>query len=165
MGEMLPKQHQPGMRKQKRRMAMTKAANTISSLERSAQQMHMKLQQVSDSCFAVMCEKNRVCDANSGLVNRGGGLAIDTQSDLAHARKMIELFGTVWKGMPKYVAITHEDGDHVWGNQFFKGAEIIAHRSVPERMKFVAEPEETRNCCTVLIVSSRAWCSRCSTPA
>ena len=34
------------------------------------------------------------------------------------------------------------DADHVWGNQLFEGAEIIAHRSVPERMKHVAEPEE-----------------------
>ena len=102
----------------------------------------MEMKQVSDSCYAVLCEKNRVCDANSGLVNRGGGLVVDTQSDLDHARRMIELFGTVWKGMPKYVAITHEDGDHVWGNQLFEGTEIIAHRSVPERMKQVANPEE-----------------------
>jgi glyoxylase-like metal-dependent hydrolase (beta-lactamase superfamily II) len=100
------------------------------------------MKQVSDSCYAVLCEKNRVCDANSGLVNRGGGLVVDTQSDLDHARRMIELFGTVWKGMPRYVAITHEDGDHVWGNQLFEGTEIIAHRSVPERMKQVANPEE-----------------------
>jgi cyclase len=44
--------------------------------------------------------------------------------------------------MPKRVINTHEDGDHVWGNQLFEGAEIIAHRSVPERMKHVANPEE-----------------------
>ncbi|MGB5133904.1 MAG: MBL fold metallo-hydrolase [Prochlorococcaceae cyanobacterium] len=30
------------------------------------------------------------------------------------------------------------------GNQLFKGAEIIAHRSVPERMKQVAEPHESQ---------------------
>jgi glyoxylase-like metal-dependent hydrolase (beta-lactamase superfamily II) len=69
---------------------------------------------------------------------------IDTQSDLAHARQMIELFSTVWPSMPKRIIITHEDGDHVWGNQLFKGAEIIAHRSVPEQMKLVADPEEMR---------------------
>lgn len=92
-----------------------------------------------------MCEKNRVCDANSGLINLGGGAVIDTQSDLAHARQMIEMFSTVWPAMPKYVIITHEDGDHVWGNQLFEGAEIIAHRSVPERMKHVANPEENRH--------------------
>jgi cyclase len=116
----------------------------ISNKDRSAEQLHMKLQQVSESCYAVLCQKNRVCDANSGFIDRGGGMVVDTQSDLAHAQRMIELFGTVRKGMPKYVAITHEDGDHVWGNQLFKGAEIIAHRSVPERMKIVAEPEETQ---------------------
>ena len=76
----------------------------------------MKLQQVSENCFAVLNEKNRVCDANSGLVNLGGGVVIDTQSDLPHGRKMIELFGKVWRGMPKRVINTHEDGDHVWGN-------------------------------------------------
>jgi cyclase len=104
----------------------------------------MEMKQVSDNCFAVLCEKNRVCDANSGLINLGGGVVIDTQSDLPHGRRMIELFGKVWRGMPKRVINTHEDGDHVWGNQLFEGAEIIAHKSVPERMKHVADPEETR---------------------
>jgi glyoxylase-like metal-dependent hydrolase (beta-lactamase superfamily II) len=106
--------------------------------------MKMKLQQVSDNCFAVLNEKNRVCDANSGLVNRGGGAVIDTQSDLYHARRMIELFGKIWPHMPRRVINTHEDGDHVWGNQLFEGAEIIAHRTVPERMKHVADPTETQ---------------------
>ena len=104
----------------------------------------MKLQQVSDNCFAVLNERNRVCDANSGLINLGGGVVIDTQSDLPHARRMIELFSKVWPRMPKRVVNTHEDGDHVWGNQLFKGAEIIAHRTVLERMPHVADPSETQ---------------------
>jgi cyclase len=32
----------------------------------------MEMKQVSDNCFAVLNEKNRVCDANSGLINRAG---------------------------------------------------------------------------------------------
>ena len=104
----------------------------------------MEMKQVSDNCFAVLIEKNRVCDANSGLINLAGGVVIDTQSDLAHARQMIEMFSKVWPAMPRRVINTHEDADHVWGNQLFEGAEIIAHRSVPERMKIVAEPEETQ---------------------
>jgi cyclase len=104
----------------------------------------MDMKQVSDNCFAVINEKNRVCDANSGLINLAGGVVIDTQSDLAHARRMIELFGSVWTGMPRRVINTHEDADHVWGNQLFQGAEIIAHRSVPDRMKKVAEPKESQ---------------------
>lgn len=104
----------------------------------------MKLQQVSDNCFAVLNEKNRVCDANSGLINLGGGMVVDTQSDLPHARRMIELFGKVWPGMPKRVVNTHEDGDHVWGNQLFEGSEIIAHRTVKELMPKAADPRETQ---------------------
>ncbi len=102
----------------------------------------MEMKQVSDNCFAVLIEKNRVCDANSGLINLGGGVVIDTQSDLPHASQMIEMFSRVWPAMPRRVINTHEDADHVWGNRLFEGAEIIAHRSVPERMKQVAEPEE-----------------------
>jgi cyclase len=102
----------------------------------------MKLQQVSANCFSVLNEKNRLCDANSGLINRGGGVVIDTQSDLPHAHQMIELFGKVWSGMPKRVINTHEDCDHVWGNQLFEGAEIIGHRTTPDRMKQVADPKE-----------------------
>jgi glyoxylase-like metal-dependent hydrolase (beta-lactamase superfamily II) len=102
------------------------------------------LQQCSENCFAAVNAKNRVCDANSGLINLGGGVVIDTQSDLAHGRRMIELFGKVWPGMPKRVINTHEDGDHVWGNQLFEGAEIIAHRTVRELMPKVADPRTTQ---------------------
>ena len=104
----------------------------------------MKMEQVSTNCYAVLNEKNLVCDANSGLINLGGGVVIDTQSDLPHGRQMIKLFGKVWPGMPKRVVNTHEDGDHVWGNQLFEGAEIIAHRTVKETMPHVADPKETQ---------------------
>ncbi len=104
----------------------------------------MKLQQVGAHCYAALNEKNRACDANSGLINLGGGVVIDTQADLPHARRMIELFGKVWPGMPKRVVNTHEDGDHVWGNQLFEGAEIIAHQTVRALMPKVADPTKIR---------------------
>jgi glyoxylase-like metal-dependent hydrolase (beta-lactamase superfamily II) len=102
------------------------------------------MQQVSDHCFAVLNETNLVCDANSGLVNLGDGVLIDTQSDLSHARQMIELFSTVWAGTPKYVVLTHEDIDHVAGNQLFPEAEIIAHRTMADRMREAADPTESQ---------------------
>ena len=58
---------------------------------------------------------------------------------------MIDLFSQVWSGMPRYVVLTHEDIDHVAGNQLFPGAEIIAHRSMPERMKIAADPAESQH--------------------
>ena len=102
----------------------------------------MKLEQVSNNCFAVLNEKNRVCDSNSGLINLGKGMVIDTQSDLSHARKMMGMLGKVWPAIPNRVVNTHEDADHIYGNQLFDEAEIIGHRSLPERIKQVAEPEE-----------------------
>jgi cyclase len=100
----------------------------------------MKMQRVSDPCFAVLNEANLVCEANSGLINLGDGVLIDTQSDLPHARQMIELFSPVWRARPRYVVLTHEDIDHVAGNQLLSNAEIIAHRTVPDRMKQAADP-------------------------
>lgn len=108
----------------------------------------MNLQQVSDSCFAVLNETGRLCDSNSGFIDRGGGVLVDTQSDLPHARRMAELFGTIWQAMPKRVINTNESGDHVWGNQVFAGAEIIAHRTVKELMPRVADPKETQQLIT-----------------
>jgi len=39
----------------------------------------MKMGQVSKSCFAMLYQKNRMCDVNSHLINPGGGVVIDTQ--------------------------------------------------------------------------------------
>ena len=48
----------------------------------------MKMQQVSNNCYAVLNEKNHACNANSGLSARAGGMVIDTQPDLAHVRHL-----------------------------------------------------------------------------
>jgi cyclase len=55
----------------------------------------MEMKQVSDHCFAFLNEKNRVSDTNSGLINLEGGVLIETQLDLSHARQIIELFSKV----------------------------------------------------------------------
>jgi glyoxylase-like metal-dependent hydrolase (beta-lactamase superfamily II) len=99
----------------------------------------VKLLQVSESCFAVVNGRGRVCDANAGFVNRGGGVVIDTQADLPQAWRMIELLGSVRPDLPRQVINTSEDGDHVSGNQCFAGSEIIGHRTVPGRKKDVAD--------------------------
>ncbi len=104
----------------------------------------MKLQKISESCFAILNEKNRLCDANSGFIHRGGGMLVDTQCDLSHARQMMSLIADVDSTPPRYVVNTHEDADHVWGNQLFPESEIIAHQSVPQRMRDVADPEPIR---------------------
>jgi len=102
----------------------------------------VKLQQVSASCFAVRDDGRGVGHANSGLVAHDGGMVIDTQSDLLRARRMVELFGSVLRGTPRQVINTSADGDHVSGNPLFAGAEIVAHRAVPDRMRQAADPAQ-----------------------
>jgi glyoxylase-like metal-dependent hydrolase (beta-lactamase superfamily II) len=81
----------------------------------------MELQQVSPSCYAILAGNNRLCDANSGFVRRAGGVVIDTQSDLGHARHLRDLVQQVFKDRPRRVINTHEDIDHVAGNAVFDG--------------------------------------------
>jgi glyoxylase-like metal-dependent hydrolase (beta-lactamase superfamily II) len=104
----------------------------------------MKLQQVGEHCYAAIGDQGGAFHSNSGLVAAGRGLVIDTQADLPHARQMMALFRKAWRGSPQLVVNTHEDGDHVWGNQLFDDAEIIAHRRVRERMPQVADPAAIR---------------------
>ncbi len=101
-----------------------------------------------------MCEEDLGCstndDCSAGEICNTGSRAcqprctVDTQADVPHAQRMIELFGGVWPGMPRRVVNTSEAGVHVSGNQLFAGAEIIAHRTVPDSMAHAADPSRYR---------------------
>ena len=79
--------------------------------------------------------------SNSGLVARGGGLVVDTFWDLSRTRTMLDLYAGVHPHSPKRVVNTHHNGDHCWGNQLVKGAEIIGHRLCAEAMTADAPPK------------------------
>ena len=57
----------------------------------------MIMEQVSANCYAVLNKRNLVCDANSGLINHCGSVGISRQSDLPHGRRVITLFGVIYK--------------------------------------------------------------------
>jgi cyclase len=44
----------------------------------------MKMEQVSNSCYAVLNEKNRVCDSNSGLPTQAGGAGHSCRNGAAY---------------------------------------------------------------------------------
>ncbi len=104
----------------------------------------MELERVSAHAWAAVSPRYRFCDANSGFVAAGPGLVVDTQSDLAHARALQAAIAAVFAQAPGYVVNTHEDLDHVFGNQVFEGAEIVGHRSLPERLAKAANPNRMR---------------------
>ncbi len=92
----------------------------------------MELQEIGRDVYACLQEDTGLGKSNSGLVNRGGGMVIDTFWDLPHTRELIRTYADVWSKPAERVVNTHRNGDHCWGNQLFDGAEIIAHRACGE---------------------------------
>jgi cyclase len=88
----------------------------------------MELRQITNDVYACLQVDRGLGTSNSGLINRGGGLVIDTFWDLPHTRQLIDAYARVWKAPARRVVNTHHNGDHCWGNQLFPGAEIIGHR-------------------------------------
>ena len=92
----------------------------------------MELVELGDETYACLQPDKGLGWSNSGLVNCGGGLVIDTFWDLPRTREMIGHYQRVWSSPAQRVANTHHNGDHCWGNQLFTGAEIIGHRLCAE---------------------------------
>jgi len=88
----------------------------------------MKLEEIAKDVYACLQKDEGLGTSNSGLVNRAGGLVVDTFWDLPHTREMMAQYARVWKAPARRVVNTHHNGDHCWGNQLFEGAEIIGHR-------------------------------------
>ena len=89
----------------------------------------MELAELAPDVYACLQEDRGLGCSNSGLVNRGGGLVIDTFWDLPHTREMIATYARVAGDVVRRVVNTHHNGDHCWGNQLFPDAEIIGHRA------------------------------------
>jgi glyoxylase-like metal-dependent hydrolase (beta-lactamase superfamily II) len=92
----------------------------------------MELREIATDVFTCLQEDRGLGTSNSGLINRAGGLVVDTFWDLPHTRQLIETYARVWKTPAHRVVNTHHNGDHCWGNQLFRGAEIIGHRRCAE---------------------------------
>ena len=94
----------------------------------------MELRCIEQNVYACLQEDRGLGCSNSGLINRGGGLVVDTFWDLPHTREMIRHYAEVWSEPARRVVNTHHNGDHCWGNQLFAHAEIIGHRECAEWM-------------------------------
>lgn len=64
----------------------------------------------------------------------GGALLVDTFFDLPHTRRLLDAIARDVGAPIRRVVNTHYNGDHCWGNQLVRDAEIIGHRSVPNDM-------------------------------
>ena len=92
----------------------------------------MELREIAKDVYACLTPDRGLGWSNSGLLNRAGGLVVDTFWDLPHTRALMDLYRRVTSEPVRRVVNTHHNGDHCWGNQLFRGAEIIGHRRCAE---------------------------------
>jgi len=100
----------------------------------------MELREIATDVFACLTPDRGLGWSNSGLINRAGGLVVDTFWDLAHTRMLIDTYRRVAADPVRRVVNTHHNGDHCWGNQLFGTAEIIGHRRCAEAFGKDAAP-------------------------
>jgi len=100
----------------------------------------MELRPLARDVYACLQDDRGLGYSNSGLVDRGGGLVVDTFWDLPHTRRLLATYAEVWARPAERVVNTHHNGDHCWGNQLFPGAEIIGHRLCRDRFEAAGTP-------------------------
>lgn len=73
--------------------------------------------------------------SNAGIVaGRDGATLVDTFFDLPHTRALLAAVHDATKTPVRRVVNTHHNGDHCWGNQLCRDAEIVGHRRCRELM-------------------------------
>jgi cyclase len=85
------------------------------------------LYDLGNRVYAWMVPNGSWGESNAGLiVGEGESLLVDTQWDLGYTREMLQAMEPVTLSAPiGRLVNTHADGDHIWGNQLVKDAEII----------------------------------------
>lgn len=94
------------------------------------------LHEVSDGCFAYLQPDGGWGWSNAGLVvGDGTSLLVDTLFDLKLTQRMLDSMATAVRAAPiSTVVNTHANGDHCYGNQLLKHAEIIASEATAHEM-------------------------------
>lgn len=88
-------------------------------------------------CYAYLQPQGTWGWSNAGLIVDGDeALLIDTLFDLKLTEEMLDAFrdATLAARNIKTLVITHGNGDHTFGNELVKGAEIVAAKSTAEEM-------------------------------
>jgi cyclase len=103
----------------------------------------MELVAVGPDLYACLQPDTGWGASNSGLIDRGGGLVVDTFWDLPLTRSLISCYAEVNPNPVARLVNTHNNGDHCWGNQLFaeQGTEIIGHRLCVEGFTREVAPE------------------------
>jgi cyclase len=94
----------------------------------------VELQELARGVYACLVPDRGWGWSNAGFVAAGGGLMVDTFMDVARTRRALSLYAERAGDAPARLVNTHHNVDHVWGNQLFRGCEILGHRRCAEAM-------------------------------
>ncbi|MEO5974074.1 MAG: MBL fold metallo-hydrolase, partial [Ilumatobacteraceae bacterium] len=94
------------------------------------------LHEIGDNCYAYLQPDGGWGYSNAGLiVGDGSSLLIDTLFDLKLTAAMLESMSHAVQTAPIGTVVnTHANGDHCYGNQLVRGAEIIASNATAHEM-------------------------------
>jgi glyoxylase-like metal-dependent hydrolase (beta-lactamase superfamily II) len=97
------------------------------------------LHELGDGCHAWLQPDGGWGWSNAGLVvGDGQSLLVDTLFDLKTTQRMLDAMAPLTGGAPIATVVnTHANGDHCYGNQLVRDAEIIATESAAEEMREV----------------------------
>jgi len=92
---------------------------------------------LGNDLYAFLSPNGSWHETNTGLIaGRGESLLVDTLVDLPHTQTMLDLMRPLTEKNPiHYVVNTHADGDHWWGNELVRQAEIISSEACYEEMR------------------------------
>jgi glyoxylase-like metal-dependent hydrolase (beta-lactamase superfamily II) len=98
------------------------------------------LHELGDRCYAYLQPDGSWGWSNAGLVlGDGASLLVDTLFDLKLTAAMLDAMAPVRATAPiSTVVNTHANGDHCYGNQLVKGAEIVASTATAGEMPEVS---------------------------
>ncbi|RJP17302.1 MAG: MBL fold metallo-hydrolase [Candidatus Abyssobacteria bacterium SURF_5] len=93
------------------------------------------LVRLSERAYGYLQKDDGLGWSNAGIITgKDGSLLIDTLFDLRLTQAMLAQVAERIKKPVRRLVNTHHNGDHCWGNQLVKDAEIIAHRGFREEM-------------------------------
>src|SRR5689334_2676932 len=94
------------------------------------------LHELGNQCYAYLQPDGSWGWSNAGLVvGDGASLLIDTLFDLKLTAAMLDAMAPVRAAAPiSTVVNTHANGDHCYGNELVKGAEIVASTATAHEM-------------------------------
>ena len=94
------------------------------------------LQEVSPGVYAYLQPDGSWGLSNAGLITDSGvSCLVDTLYDLELTQEMLQTISTVTQNSVfDYLVVTHANGDHCYGNQLVKDAEIISTKACAEEM-------------------------------